>query len=313
MKVNVDYSPEDRETFKRMLQEAAKAYTDPSQSGYHVRAVGITKDRNIVTGGNKENSLSDAYIHGETAVISRIRDQYGNVPITAIGFYSEKKENTSICPCGACRDILIQQTSPDLVLFAGNQEDIKLARLKDFTFEDFHPIEISKTDRSGLTDAKIALNKSTTCYFRLSSDLFKKVYGVSIVTEDYETYQGSLYTNAGYDAITPGLAAIQTWRNSKLLYKTDVVKIVFVAQGCIPSPYYRDRQALLELVDITSLDSGRKTPVLVELINIDNLGNIVEMAVTDTDEWLPHPFSARQFGKDYAIEIQYHQLFKTIR
>ena len=294
------------EMCQKLISKAKNAFSDPNQSGYKVRAAGITKNGDIVTGGNKENSHSDAYVHGEIAVVSRIRDQYGNIPIKAIGFFKEG-ENVGVTPCGACRDVLIQQTSLDLILVAGNEDKIVVNKLKDFTFENFRPIEPKNLDKVGIKDARIALDKGIDVY--LPENLKKKVYGVSVVDQNTEKYRGSHYTNAGYDAITPGLAAVQTWNNSALKKRADIKKIIFVSRENIPSPFYRDRAALSELADITRLFANRQTGVQVELIQLDELNNIKNAVITDTDEWLPRPFSARSFGMNEAIQDQYDKMF----
>ena len=43
---------------QELISKAETAFSDPNQSGFQVRAAGITEDGNIVTGGNKENSHS---------------------------------------------------------------------------------------------------------------------------------------------------------------------------------------------------------------------------------------------------------------
>jgi len=289
-----------------LISRAKNAFSDPSQSGFQVRAAGITEDGHIVTGGNKENSHSDAFVHGETAVVSRIRDEYGKTPIKAIGFFKEG-ENVGVTPCGACRDVLIQQTSPNLILVSGNENKIVVNKLKNFLFENFHPIEPKNLDKIGINDAKIALNKGVDVY--LPEDLKKEIYGVTIIDQNMEKFRGSLYTNTGYDAITPGLAAVQTWNNSSLKRRTDIDEIIFVSKEKIPSPFYRDRAALSELADITRLFNGRESNIRVKLIQLDELNNIKKAAITDTDEWLPLPFSARSFGMDEVIENQYNKMF----
>jgi cytidine deaminase len=304
-----DQTNKDFKMYEKLISQAEIAFSDPSQSGFYVRAAGITKNGDIVTGGNKENSLSDAFVHGETAVVSEIRNRYGKTPIKAIGFFTQSEDVniSSITPCGACRDVLIQQTSPDLLLMAGNKKNIEVTKLETFTFENFHPIDPKKINTIGINDASIALNQGVDAY--LPEKLKRKVYGVSIVDQNGKNFRGSLYTNSGYDAITPGLAAVQTWMNTDVPNRTDINKIVIVSKGNIPSPFYRDRQALLELADITRLSSGRKTGVRVELIQLDKFNNIEKSAITDTDEWIPYPFSARSFGMDEAIESQYNKMF----
>lgn len=299
-------SDQEMEICHQLISKTETAFADPRQSGYFVKTAGVTENGDIVTGGNKENSLSDAFVHGETAVISRIRDQYGEVAIKAIGFYQEgdvSEENIS--PCGACRDVLIQQTSPELLLMSGNKNKIVVLKLRDFIFEDFHEIMPTDLDSIGVKQAIIALNKGIDEY--LPKNLKRKVYGVSIIDQNGKNYRGSLYTNAGYDAITPGLAAVQTWVNSDVNKRCNIDKIVIVSKSEIPSPFYRDRQALLELAEVTY-----QKKVRVELIQLDNSDNILKVATTDTNEWLPRPFSALSFGMHDLIQSQHNKMFAKL-
>jgi len=311
MESEISYKPsqQELEMCQKLISKAKTAFSDPSQSGYYVRTAGITENGDIVTGGNKENSLSDAYVHGETAVISHIRDVYGKVPIKAIGFYKDGDvDQLTISPCGACRDVLIQQTSPDLLLVAGNKDNIVVSKLKNFTFENFKPIEGQEFTKGRAVDnALIALNQGVDAY--LPQDLKRKLYGVAIVDQMGRNYRGSLYTNAGYDAITPGLAAVQTFINSNIDHRVDINQIVFVSKNNIPSPFYRDRVALSELCDITRLSTNRQSSIEVQLIQMDESDNISKVSVTNTDEWVPYPFSARSFGMDEVIERQYAKMF----
>ena len=293
----------------QLISRTEIAFSDPNQSGFQVRAAGITENGDIITGGNKENSHSDAYVHGETAVVSRIRDEYGKMPIKAIGFYKEGNNITQsdISPCGACRDVLIQQTSPNLLLMSGNKNKVVVLKLKDFIFENFHQIKPEDLDKTGTDEALIALRRGISSY--LPENLKKEIYGVSIVDQNGEQYRGSLYTNSGYDAITPGLAAVQTWNNSGVKKRADIDKIVIVSRSNKLSPFYRDRQALSELADITRLKTNRETGVRVELIELDEFDKIKRAFSTNTDEWMPLPFSARSFGMDDAIKDQYDKMF----
>lgn len=298
-------SPEEIIMFQKLIAKAKTSYSNPSQSGFHVRAAGITEDGRMVNGGNKENSLSDAFVHGETSVVSEIRNQYGNTPLRAIGFY--KEDNPVISPCGACRDVLNQYTSPDLLLVAGNQDKILVKTLRDFNFDNYQPIEIKDLDKKGTSAAIIALDQGVDAF--LPKDLKRKMYGVSIVDQNGEKYLGGHYTNSGYDAVTPGLSAVITFTNSNIEKKSDLNRITIASRYSLPDLLYRDRQSFMELADITRLFSGRQTGVQVDLIQLDKFNNIEKAVTTNTDELMPLPFSARSFGMDDAIRDQYNKMF----
>ncbi|MBI4157670.1 hypothetical protein HY502_02380, partial [Candidatus Woesebacteria bacterium] len=77
------------------VAEGAKAY--PSQSGFFVRTAGLAEDGELWLGGNKEHAHSDAFIHGETAVLSSLKDLTES-PIEAIAWYKERKGEEIVGP-----------------------------------------------------------------------------------------------------------------------------------------------------------------------------------------------------------------------
>lgn len=302
---------EEKRSFQRLILAAKNAYTNPTQSGYRVRTAAFLENGRVVRGGNKENSLSDAYVHGETAVVSRARDLYKKVPILAIGFYSSSQNlaELGISPCGACRDVVSQYCGPNLVMMEGNEKVIKHARLKEFLFSKFNSTKITEVDLLGVEDAVVALNQAVDVY--LPERLKPAVYGISLIDKNKRVFRGSLYTNAGYDALPPGLVAVQTHRNTVGPENplADLEKIIVVGFGSIPNVLYRDRQALLEHDEVLRLNANRKEPLPVYLLNVNpDTGQIVAAATTNTAEWLPHPFSAGTFGMHDVIHGQYEKL-----
>lgn len=305
----ITVSERDHEVYYRLLLAAKEAHSDPYQSGFHVLTAALTADGQIVTGGNKENSLSDAFAHGETAVISRTRDTYGDVPIKAIAIYSDQ-EGTSACPCGNCRDVMRMYCEPDMVLIEGNEHNGVISRFSDYLFDDFHPVESEELhDTRGLAEANRAIRQGVSVY--LPPKLKEQIYGVSLVTKDGQVWPGSFYTNAGYDAIPPLLASIQTWRNMLPFSDRDkdkhlaIEKIVIASIDGTPDVLYRDRQAALELDEVLRQhDSERTNPLPIFLMNVDASGQIQTIHTTNTEEWLPHPFSPKSFGMEDALQAQ---------
>lgn len=299
---------EEIERFRTLILEAKEAKAYPSQSGFHVLAAALTEDGRVVTGGNKEYAFSDAFVHGETAVISHVMDECGDVGIKAIAFYSagEITQGSSACPCGNCRDVMRQYCSPDMVLLEGNEHHAVMSRFGDYLFEDYHAADPEKVGWVGVNGALRALGESITVY--LPENLKRRVYGVALVAQNDQIWRGSLYTNAGYDAVTPALSAVQSWRNTLPLIGREnhlrLDSIVVAGNEGIPDVLYRDRQALLELDEALMLHTGRKTPLPVFLIHMGAQGELIEAKGTDTKEWLPHPFSPVSFGMDDALKAQ---------
>lgn len=287
------------------LAEDAKAY--PSQSGFFVRTVGLAKDGNLCLGGNKEYAHSDAFVHGETAVLSAIRDLTDS-PLEAIAWYKPYKKGEAVGPedfgrpCGNCRDVLSAFTGPDLVLLQGNQTGFVYTHLKDFLFEDFKYLDVSFLQEREVKEALIAQEAAVDVY--LPGHLKENVYGAALVSEDGTIWRGSLYTNAGYDSVTPVLSAVLHWKNT---YPKETIseshlglaRLVIVGRGKIPSPFYRDRQAILELDEILRRYSTKSKSLEIQLVNIEENG--LSARKTNAVESLPRPFTPGEFRMDDVI------------
>ncbi len=297
------------------LAEGAKAY--PSQSGFFVRTAGLAEDGELCLGGNKEHAHSDAFIHGETAVLSSLKDLTDS-PIEAIAWYKERKGEEIVGPgdfgrpCGNCRDVLIKYTSPDLILLQGNQTGIVYTHLKDFMFENFDYLDPSLLHEKHVEEALIAQEAAIDVY--LPDYLKGNVYGAALVAEDGTIWRGSLYSNAGYDAVTPVLSAILYWKNSYPAGEIseshlNLSRVVIVGKEEIPSPFYRDRQALLELDEILRKYWGENNSLEIQLVNVNGRG--ISAQKTDARESLPHPFTPGEFRMDDVIFGELAKLIGT--
>ncbi len=293
-----------------MLAKEARAY--PSQSGFFVRTAGMAKDGTVFAGGNKEYAHSDAYIHGETAVLSGLSD-ITDSPVEAIAWYKNLVEGENVTskdfgrPCGNCRDIMSHYGGPDLVLLNGNETGIVQAHLGDYLFTDFHESDLTGVNFSSVARALNAADRGVDAY--LPEHLKQEVYGATLVSADGKSFwSGGLYSNAGYDAVTPVMSAIITWLNSdqvrtKSKESLNLSKLVIAGRGKMPNPFYRDRQAILEIDEILRRLNGDREPLRVEIVQKTSTEEI-NVATTDVNEWLPNPFSAGVFGMNDVLDAQ---------
>jgi cytidine deaminase len=296
-----------------LIAKEAKAY--PSQSGYFVRTSGLAVDGAVYRGGNKEHGFNDAFVHGETAVISGLRDITSS-PIEAIAWYEPLRDGKKIGPtdfgrpCGNCLDVMMAYCSPNLVLLNGNETGIVYTRLTDFLFEDFHPTETGILCTGAIEKALAAADQAVDIY--LPEGLRQKVYGAALVSDDGTMWSGIQYTNAGYDAVSPIMSAVLHWCND---YPGGTVserhlnlrKLVVAGRREIPHPLYRDRQVILELDEILRRFRGDSKPLEVELVQVNN--NTVMAGRSDVEEWLPHPFTPGAFRMD---DVMLAELAKLI-
>lgn len=304
---------EDRKIYIYLVTKAKEARAYPHQSGFFVKTAGLAEDGTEYLGGNKEYGFSDAFIHGETAVISGMRD-ITDSPLRAIAWYKKEGELVTSdsfgCPCGNCRDVMSAYCSPELVLLNGNETGVVYAQLKDYLFENFRRESLNKVHEEGVIEALKAQKLAIDVY--LTDELKGQVYGAAIVAEDGTIWKGSQYSNCGYDAVTPVLSAVTNWRNS---YPRGSVsekhmqlsRLVLAGGSEMSAPFYRDRQAILELDEILRMFKGDNNPLRVEIVKVENN---VEAFETNTEEWLPHPFSPGAFRMDDVTRAQLIKLIK---
>ncbi len=319
-------SPEKYNKYTNLVTLAKEARAYPDQSGFFVRTAGLAKDGTTYSGGNKEYAHSDAFIHGETAVLSGLGD-ITNSPVEAIAWYKNLVEGKNVTskdfgrPCGNCRDILSHYCGPDLALLNGNETGIVHAQLKDYLFTDFHESDLTGVNFSAIARALNAADRGVDAY--LPEHLKKEVYGATLVSSDGKHFwSGSLYSNAGYDAVTPVMSSIITWLNSDQVRSTskeslNLSKLVIAGRGKLPNPFYRDRQAILEIDEILRRFNGDREPIQVEIIQKVSSDEI-NVVKTDVAEWLPNPFSAGVFGMNNVLDAQLVKLigesdFKKLR
>ncbi len=313
---NEPLTPEQISKFYYLIYQAKFAKAYPEQSGFFVRTAGITKKGEMWTGGNKEYGHSDAFIHGETAVVSGLKD-LTNDPIEIIAWYREKETGPRDFgrPCGNCRDILRKYCDPNLILLNGNENAVVYTRLKDFLFEDFRKINLDHIETGSVEAALKGLFGGNDIY--LPERMKNEPYGVALVSRSGEIWKGGHYTNVGYDSVTPLLSTIISWKNS---YPNGAIskrhlelsKVVVVSQSGMPNVFYRDRQAILELDEVLRKFTKSPCPLQVELVHAtkDDRGNMIiyEARRTNVEKWLPHPFSPGAFRMDDVMEAQLEKL-----
>jgi len=307
-------SDEKREKYWRLMLLAKEARAYPDQSGFFVKTAGMTEDGTDYSGGNKEYAMSDAFIHGETAVVSGLRDMTDS-PIEAICWYRKAGEiitpHSFGCPCGNCRDVLRRYCGLNTALINGNETGIVVAQLKDYLFENFRRKTLNEVSEQGVVEALGAREMAIDVY--LPEEMKRGLYGAAIVAKDGTIWKGSQYSNCGYDAVTPVLSAVLNWRNtypqgSASQSHLHLSKLVVAGGAEMIAPFYRDRQAILELDEILRMFKGDNNPLEVEIVKVGEGG--VEAYETTVEEWLPHPFSPGAFRMDDVTRAQLERLLK---
>lgn len=338
-----DASPLDLEQqnlYAAVVLAAKHAYTNPVDSGFQVRtaaAVGIvspdgTGEIEIVTGGNQEVPKKGfAYVHGETATLARIRAEFGDARILALGFYmNDLKPDAVPSPCGPCREVLQAECDPDMPILAGDEKGIFYRPLSTYFSDNrhaFNPDLLESGDyQKGLT-AAIRGAKSGVKMFLPDDESRGEVYGIALVgkegikdddksafTEE-KIWRGSYHNVGAYLSTDPGLAAVHVWRNTipedvMPEQRGDLAYIIAAAPGGIPNIWYPDRQILGDFDSELRTVFERETPLPVVLVHFDqNSEQIISTAQTDTDELLVDIFTASTIGLQNEVRNQHLALY----
>jgi len=315
-------SATEREAIPQLLGAAALAVSAPRQSGYSVQMAAINTGGNVVHGGNREYAFSASYVHGEEAVVSKLLSEHPNTPLLGLGVHGEfDPENDSftlLCPCGNCRDVLLEEATPELMLVAGNERGATVARLSTFLCDVFRPAYSEKILAephmpAALDAARNARDRSVTTY--TSPNIFSRLYGVALVDTAGNIFPGSLDSTASYDAVTPGVAAVQSFKNRPPGMSREVnglSAVVIAGMSDTVTPLYRDRNAITELDDMLRLRENT-SPTPVYIFGREHEEEWRENSfVADTDEWLPFPFTSKALGRSGLLAAKLEQLERYI-
>jgi cytidine deaminase len=299
-----------------LVRQAREARANPTQSGYFVRTAAITEDGTLYTGGNKEDSLEEAFVHGEEAVVSGLYDRTDS-PIKALAWYHNNEKGDHVTtpgdigsPCGHCRDVMLDYCSPNMFILNGNETGVVYLRLRDYLFERYRELDNRELDRDSATAAARAIDHGVEGY--LPDAMKKKMYGAVLVSEDGNMWPGAHFTNAAFDAAPPVFNALQYWRNYILSGKgterdLHLTKLVIAGRGdSIPHVLYRDRQVMLEEDEVLRQYRGDNTPLEVQIIQLEGQGATAYQ--TNVVEWLPFPFSPKAFGMEKNIDDEVRKL-----
>ncbi len=99
-----------------LLSEAQKTTSDAyaPYSKFHVGAVALLANNQLVKGSNQENASYPVGLCAERVLLSAASSQYPNIPVQtiAISYHNHHgQSNTPITPCGICRQSLLEYES----------------------------------------------------------------------------------------------------------------------------------------------------------------------------------------------------------
>ena len=123
--------PTDKELFRMAVKASENAYVP--FSNFHVGAALLTKDGQVYTGCNIENSSYGATICAErTAMVKAVSEGVREFEAIAIA-----GNGGTSWPCGICRQFMFEFSEDMRVISGDNEDELKSFRLNELLLEGF--------------------------------------------------------------------------------------------------------------------------------------------------------------------------------
>ncbi|MEK6916429.1 MAG: hypothetical protein AABW92_01680 [Nanoarchaeota archaeon] len=131
----------------------------------------------------------------------------------------------------------------------------------------------------------------------------KGLYGAAIVAKNGNMWKGSFRGDTAYHSSYTISAAIDTFRNTNPKKEdTNIERLVLVSLDEQPKIPYKDRQFFLDFAESVQLFNDRgDEPLPIYLLQANQTGEVIKGWKTDSYEWLPLPFSAKNFGLENSL------------
>lgn len=287
---------------RELLDAANRSKQTPLQSGFNVRTAALTKSGKTVLGGNMEYGLTSA-IHGEESVIANWLQACSiDDKIVAIAFASDedvKEDSQWVTSCGNCRDLVKQYCDPNGIFIEGKPDGLfRHYHFSKLYFDSFHPLELEKLDNAVPQEALDSALRA----MRLSYDIYTgKTYGASIITPSY-MFSAGIEGDVAYHPTLPLRNVITCLKYGTYNRKElNAEKVIVAGPKALDVPY-KDRQYLFEFVELLRAAGLRKEPVEVYIIETNEADEPKRAWKTDSDEWLPFPFSPSVLGMEEKMK-----------
>lgn len=288
---------------------------DPKFSRYFCReSVGY---RAMHQGGNVEYGLCQA-LHGEESLVAVFRSsmsesqEIGQVPIMGI-IADDFEGDKPASPCGNCRDIMLDAFDPDLEIVSGptNGGQAVVAKLSDYLFNDYRPEDFLREEwldcfKGTILDAFYWGNRYAYDGYS-PSDIHPERRYYSCIMGRSCSHVGALDLMCDYHPIYPLRDAI---RQARRVGDPHFGPVFIVGQDTSgeladipPHVMYKDRQHLMEFNLGQELLDGKEFDPSVTLIRLKQTPSGTEINrtwQTSVKEWLPFPFSPRNFGSEFV-------------
>lgn len=270
--------------------------------------------------GNIEYGLCQA-LHGEESAVAAFRALCSRPPggDIILGIHADDKMAIQLAPrpCGNCRDIMRQHLGEYFEIVMGDPEGetAVVVPMRFYLFDEYETVNAAKTSQGAIG----AVWETFGVGRRIENDFYspsnvhpRRKYYASIKTAKH-TYFGAHDVMCDYHPIYALRDAIRQARRCEDPFIKEVWIIGERCLGKPPDVMYKDRQHLLELNLQQELMLGEECDPVVFLATYSMQGRqlafIDGVWKTSVKEWLPFPFTARNF-MDLDAMAAYFNRFK---
>ena len=297
-----------------VIAGASKVPSPPFSNYFCKESIG-TNPTNFTPAGNIEYGLCQA-IHGEESAVANLRasqiqeSEYGDIVLGIIAGNPDDVPN----PCGNCRDVMLDGIGEEFEIVSGAPEGglAIVAPFKSFLFKE--PKEIREIPEIELENFEELIMLKMEEANALTSDPYSpsKVHPerkyFAILFTKKNLYVGTRDIMVDYHPLYPLRDAI---RQATRANDHTIMGIAIVREDegqDIPHVMYKDRQHLLEFnLQNELIHDDEQDPPIV-LVTHDGKGNITRLCRTSVKEWLPFPFTPRNFGAEFLEYLRaYHK------
>ncbi|MBI4713722.1 hypothetical protein HY771_00845 [Candidatus Uhrbacteria bacterium] len=285
---------------------ASSTVANPIFSRYFVRESVIPTLGEIVPAGNIEYGFCQA-LHGEEAVMAAYRSRFGrSTQDVIIGIIAGSPGNIAT-PCGNCRDILLDDLGTDFEIVSGAADggEAIVANMSHYLFSWFKTLSTIEIHPDLHNLIGLAIQHGDL----LVNDAFspkdvhpERRYHALIVTK-VERFVGAHDVMCDYHPIYALRDAI---RQARRKHDPFVQLVVIVCRGSgeiSPHVMYKDRQHLLELNLQAELLAKEENDPPVFLATYDDERKVTGLWQTSVKQWLPLPFTSRNFGQEHIESL----------
>ncbi|GEM_PF-1519600 len=302
-----------------LLTRASEAKSgNPIFSGYHVKGCMGAGELAIAQSENVESGNFDS-LHLEVAASAALASRQNSIehpvtPVLAIvaGRGAGTLEKFAM-PCGGCRDFLRDTVGEDCVIICATPDGgtAVIATLADVLFENYARVPLDRLDVLTIAVAQ-TIGEGEALMDNPFYDPQKcplRNYFISITTGESDIsdrmYFGAMSNEEDFHPIYPAEDAIRAMRRAKDPY---IKSVLIVAEGdgaTPPSVMYRDRQRLLGAAIRREILTGKHYDPPARLFTHTD-GRITGAWKTSVKEWLPLPFSVKNFGPKFLSAYVAH-------